>query len=289
MKTITQKLIAVLLAIIMGISMTVAQTRTVKHNVERGETLASIAKRYGTTNEKIIELNPDASQFIYVGMELTIPVTEAATPKQGQLTENNNSDYLSIPVNNNSAQTTSYSSEDPDKKPGFGFGMEISLGFPPHDSGSFNTYDISCFMPYWIKEQNKGLFASAGIGYSSAFGSDHFGSGRELYSGSSSISLITIPLKVGFAIGGNDKFAIVPYAGFNLGITVKGENKIKHGGSETKYKIKAGKFAPDFRLGADLRLWIFNVGGYFAIPISDDSKAVFGDSGYFAVAIGFGL
>lgn len=75
MKTITQRFVAVLLATMMGICMASAQTKTVKHTVERGETLASIAKRYGTTNEKIIELNPDASQFIYVGMELTVPVT----------------------------------------------------------------------------------------------------------------------------------------------------------------------------------------------------------------------
>lgn len=290
MKAITQKLIAVLLAMVMGISMVVAQTRTVKHTVERGETLASIAKRYGTTNDKIIELNPDASQFIYVGMELTIPVTEATASIQDQPAGDNKSDYLSTPVFKNAANTSSYSSEDSENGPGFGFGMELSLGFPPHDSGSFNTYEMSVFIPYWIKEKNKGLFASAGLGYATAFGSGYEKSGRDSYSYNSDIHLITIPLKAGYAIGGGyNKFSIVPYVGFNLGITVKGENKVKLNGSETKYKIKSGKFAPDFRLGVDLRLAFFNVGGYFAIPISDDSKAVFGDSGYFAVAIGFGL
>lgn len=79
MTAITQKIVAVLLATIMGICMASAQTKTVKHTVERGETLASIAKRYGTTNDKIIELNPDASQFIYVGMELTIPASPSVT------------------------------------------------------------------------------------------------------------------------------------------------------------------------------------------------------------------
>lgn len=53
-----------------------AQIGTVKHIVDRGETLASIAKMYGTTEAKIIELNPSASQFIFVGMELTIPTSE---------------------------------------------------------------------------------------------------------------------------------------------------------------------------------------------------------------------
>lgn len=53
-----------------------AQTNTIKHIVDRGETLQSIAKRYATTAAKIIELNPDAKQFVYVGMELVIPNTQ---------------------------------------------------------------------------------------------------------------------------------------------------------------------------------------------------------------------
>lgn len=53
-----------------------AQDKTVTHIVDRGETLASIAKLYGVTNGKLIELNPDASDFVYVGMELTVPCKE---------------------------------------------------------------------------------------------------------------------------------------------------------------------------------------------------------------------
>lgn len=49
------------------------------HTVERGETLSSIATKYGVSQEEIIKLNPDAKQFIYVGMELVIPVTPAET------------------------------------------------------------------------------------------------------------------------------------------------------------------------------------------------------------------
>lgn len=44
-----------------------------KHVVERGETLASIAEKYGVSQEEITKLNPDAAQFVYVGMELTVP------------------------------------------------------------------------------------------------------------------------------------------------------------------------------------------------------------------------
>lgn len=48
------------------------QVDTVRHVVERRETLASIAEKYSTTEAEIIRLNPEAAQFIYVGMELVI-------------------------------------------------------------------------------------------------------------------------------------------------------------------------------------------------------------------------
>ena len=65
-------------AVTFGICSVSAQSHTVKHTVDKGENLSSIAKRYGTTESKIIELNPDAAQFVYVGMELTIPVIEVS-------------------------------------------------------------------------------------------------------------------------------------------------------------------------------------------------------------------
>lgn len=77
-----------------------AQTNNV-HIVDRGETLVSIAERYKTTREKIIELNPDVAQFIYVGMELSIPATSVQT------TDNSNS--LNISANSDSRLATGIS------------------------------------------------------------------------------------------------------------------------------------------------------------------------------------
>lgn len=50
-----------------------SQGNTIKHIVDRGETLASVAKLYCTTTERIVELNPDASDLVYAGMELDVP------------------------------------------------------------------------------------------------------------------------------------------------------------------------------------------------------------------------
>lgn len=46
------------------------------HVVQRGETLFSIARRYGITVDRLIAANP---QLVYPGLELTIPVAAAPT------------------------------------------------------------------------------------------------------------------------------------------------------------------------------------------------------------------
>lgn len=69
-----KRFLTIIIIIIIGGCNLIAQSSTTIHTVQRGETLASIAKNYGVTEKQIIEANPDAAQFIYVGMELTIPV-----------------------------------------------------------------------------------------------------------------------------------------------------------------------------------------------------------------------
>ena len=56
-------------AIITGVAQ--AQERT--HVVQRGETLRSIAEQYGISVDQIETANPNAKNYIYVGMKLVIP------------------------------------------------------------------------------------------------------------------------------------------------------------------------------------------------------------------------
>lgn len=58
---------------IFALCLTASAQSTVTHIVKRGETLSSIAKDYGITEHRIIQLNKSAKSFIYAGMELTIP------------------------------------------------------------------------------------------------------------------------------------------------------------------------------------------------------------------------
>lgn len=70
---IKSRMIALLAAVLMSSSVALAQTSTSKHIVERGETLESIAEKYGVSKDDLVKLNPDAGQFVYVGMELIVP------------------------------------------------------------------------------------------------------------------------------------------------------------------------------------------------------------------------
>lgn len=62
-------LVLVLLVASVGIS---AQSVT-SHTVQRGESIESIAQKYGISVSDLISANPDAKDYFFVGMKLTIP------------------------------------------------------------------------------------------------------------------------------------------------------------------------------------------------------------------------
>lgn len=65
---------AVLVSAVMlfSVAVTCYAQEIVTHIVQRGETIESIAGKYGATADTILRLNPDAADFVYVGMELKI-------------------------------------------------------------------------------------------------------------------------------------------------------------------------------------------------------------------------
>lgn len=80
------RMAAIIAAILLCIAPVTAQS-VKKHIVERGETLASIAEKYGISQDELARLNPDAAQFVYVGMELMLPEsTQQATPNADNAT-----------------------------------------------------------------------------------------------------------------------------------------------------------------------------------------------------------
>ena len=97
-------------------SMTMSMAQQITHTIRRGETLASIAQKYGITEAAIKQANPEASNMIYVGMKLIIP-PNTQTQKSNQTTgnvrqlENSQTTPLATPVQSKeNATSTSKSS-----------------------------------------------------------------------------------------------------------------------------------------------------------------------------------
>lgn len=67
---------------------TMAQSQTVTHVVQRGETLESIAEYYKVSVEDINKANPNADGIVYVGMKLVVPtnstIQNSATKEESQ-------------------------------------------------------------------------------------------------------------------------------------------------------------------------------------------------------------
>ncbi len=80
------KRILALVAFIITVISVNAQTTTT-HTVQRGETIESVAQKYGVTVQDLQNANPDTKEYFYIGMKLSIPaVKKTATPSSPKVT-----------------------------------------------------------------------------------------------------------------------------------------------------------------------------------------------------------
>lgn len=267
-----------------------------EHTVQRGETPVSIAKMYNITTDQLFEANPAAASMFYVGLKLNIPETSAAKLSESPKNTETSPVYVSTPT---VGQTQTSQPTYPDAKdsnaniegPGWDFQIQISVGFLKSMEGADNfnyTYGADIAFPYWFQEKRKGVFAAPGIGYNSSninMRINEYGYRSDIRT---THHLISIPLRAGYTFCTENKnFGVTPYAGFNLGFTVK--SKYEMDNKEVDLGDSGCKFVPDFRLGVALRLAGFNCGGYVAFPLTDDAKDCFGTDGHFGVFIGYGF
>ena len=74
-----KKLLFVMLMCIVSINL-YAQTKV--HIVQRGETVVSVAKRYGVSVDDLKKANPNVNNYFYAGMKLTIPAKKEISNQQ---------------------------------------------------------------------------------------------------------------------------------------------------------------------------------------------------------------
>lgn len=277
----------VLAALIIATGVMFAQTQTVKHVVERGETLEDIAKRYNVSKDEIISLNPSAAQFVFVGMELNIPQKGAGlqTGNGTQLRQSEGQSNLgqTAPSSNGMSHDDGSTGEDDDSK--WGSSAEIGYGFI---KGADNyTYEATIGVNYNITQN---AYVSARIGYNSANYNDYTSERGSYLSYTTTVHILRIPLEAGFKFLNNDRtIGIVPFASLGINIGLSGKNKYKSntiGENETKLKV-GGKVGVDGVLGARIYLYQFTISGGYHFPFNDRQKVWFGKDAYPMVSIGW--
>lgn len=142
---------------------------TITHIMQRGETIQSIAARYSTTTQAIIELNPEVADFTYIGMEIKVPVGNNVNtqnpasstavpsnpvPSNTYVPENNM--YSSRP--STQVASSSYDSA-PSTAPWSGWGVNYTANFSDNGKGFYGLYAEI------LNEAGFGAFMSAGASY----------------------------------------------------------------------------------------------------------------------------
>ncbi|MCD8291458.1 MAG: LysM peptidoglycan-binding domain-containing protein [Prevotella sp.] len=298
MKTLVKKIVATTCMVMLSICFAMAQTNTIKHTVDRGETLASIAKRYATTEAKIIELNPDAAQFIYVGMELTIPVTGANTttiqnnvePVNTYVTEQQNS-YNYNQSSNSNTQTYNENNDFQRWTPSF----YLSYGFLPKPKGGdgIKTSNMNMALSFGVNYSiTESFYVGARLGFSWVLTHIKDKAYSDLNT-TTEAYFINLPIELGYRIflDDNHNTAIIPYAGIDLDYCIKNTTEIGTGKSATKYKSDNNKIGVNGRVGLRLRFSEFCLGAAYVFVADKNLKSDYVDktNGYFEVSLGYSM
>ena len=267
---------------------TMAQSQTVTHVVQRGETIESIAQYYNVSVEDINKANPNADGVVYVGMKLNIPTSSdfsKTTPKeapknmapiQKQVTENHTENY----VKHNDTQNN-------DEKVGkFEFAGELGFGFI---KGADNfMYEATVGANYRLPYN---IYVGARIGYNSA---NYIGLTK--YEGRSieveqKYHFLEIPLELGYALKNtSETLGVIPFVGFNTNIGLSGKNKLRTLGKTESQKVKiGGKVGLGARVGVRVCLWGFDITGSYQIPLNDKQKGWFGKDAFPEITLAWGF
>lgn len=264
------RLLSLVFMLVFSVGLAFAQTTTVKHIVDRGETLQSIAKRYATTEAKIIEFNPDAAQFLYVGMELTIPVE----PVENDSIENDSGrsqDNIELIRNTNqnlpNANNGNLTFERWNAINNVAYGL-----MPKTKAEGISGSSFALFMSFGANFNiSNSVYIGARLGVSNISCKIVNYSLEDPLSINSSSWGILIPVEVGYNFHLIErKFMLTPYAGIDFNYVIK--NTLEKGWGKDKDKesiVPDKRFDAYGRIGLRLTIHQFYVGGSYLYSFND--------------------
>ena len=284
---------SVLLCIVCMFAM--AQSQTVTHVVQRGETLESIADYYKVSVDDINKANPNADGMVYVGMKLNIPTSSrpqkvSNNDNQGEPTytqENNIENHSNDKVFQEHKNSTA---KNKDEKVGkFEFAGELGFGFI---KGADNfMYEATVGANYRLPYN---LYVGARIGYNSANYIGLIAIDGQNINAEQNYHLLEIPIEFGYSLKNeSETLGLIPFVGFNTNIGLSGKYKqrvLGTGGKEGSQKVKiGGKVGVGARIGVRVCLWGFDITGAYQIPLNNKQKGWFGKDAFPEITLAWGF
>lgn len=272
-----------------------AQSQTVSHVVQRGETLESIAEYYNVSVEDIDKANPNMDGVVYVGLKLSIPTssTQPKTSARDVSTETSQTQVLTperSPIRNVYKEDKVYSAQSEDKEYGeFIFSGELGLGFikGPRNFMYEATLGANYTLPY-------NLYVGARIGYNSAnYNGQRKDEGKSINT-KQNCHFLQIPIEFGYSLKNeSESLGLIPFVGFNTNIGLSGKYKqriLGTGGEESSKKLKiGGKVGIGARVGIRVHLVGFDITGSYQIPLNDKQKGWFGKEAFPEISLAWGF
>lgn len=274
---------------------TMAQSQTVTHIVQRGETIESIAEYYNVSVEDIDKANPNMDGVVYVGLKLNIP-TSSVQPKTSSRDvsiETSQTQELTperAPIKNVSKEDKKYSASSEDKKYGkFIIASEFGYGFI---KGSRNfMYEFTIGANYTLPYN---LYVGARIGYNSANYNESIKIEGKNINAEQKCHFLQIPIEFGYSLKNeSESLGLIPFVGFNTNIGWSGKYKqriLGTGGEESSKKLKiGGKVGIGARVGIRVHLMSLDITGSYQIPLNDKQKDCFGKDAFPEISLALGF
>ena len=178
------------LILVMGVMVGMAQT-TQTHTVQRGETIESVAQKYGITVDALKAANPNAGNLFFVGMKLNIPVSASQGVSEQTMTTQENSliqtesreQEVQRPVDTTTPTNLSFVSSDTEKdnlsicestdENIFLFNPDYDY-YGVHFGGQLNKLLYMGVDMYYCFKKHGGGLVSIGGGFGQTFASKRF-------------------------------------------------------------------------------------------------------------------
>lgn len=279
-----------------------AQSQTITHIVQRGETIESIADYYKVSVADINKANPNADGIIYVGMKLNIP--SSTSPKNETRTEKTTTSGISSNENTSYVPQSSTTKKSYDNETTLGLQfarVKASYLFPTEmEKSSRGHYRSSYNLSFVLEGEyvfNPNIFAGFGLGYmaqgscNSDRNQDEDGIRYQQYK--SQYHYVMVPLCIGYRMPITKNVNIDAYTGPVVTCVVAGNSQYRTSTSEewNKTKLKDMKnvkyFTPFWNIGARVNLWSFELGAeyWYLLTKTNEGGCKRAIAAYFALHI----